>query len=55
MQVELRMNGRLQIRLKATTPIEQVILDAMLAKAQNGQPVALARDDACAVVSVEGE
>jgi hypothetical protein len=55
MEVELRKNGKLQIRLKASDGIEVVILDAMLSKAQNGQPVSLAKQDGCAVISMEAE
>jgi hypothetical protein len=55
MQVELRKNGKLQILLKATDDIELLILDSMVAKAQNGQPVKLVKQDGCAVISMGAE
>jgi hypothetical protein len=55
MKVELRKNGELQIRLNATDGIEEVILDSMVAKAQNGRPVKLVKVDGCAVISMEAE
>ncbi len=41
MKVELRANGRLRAELQAETPIEQVFLREMLARAAMGQPVSL--------------
>jgi hypothetical protein len=55
MEVELRKNGTLQIRLKASDGIDQVILDSMLARAQNGRPVTLVRGEECVVVSMEAD
>jgi len=55
MKVELRKNGELQIRIQPTDGIEQVILDSMVAKAQQGATVRLAKSDECAVFSMEAE
>jgi hypothetical protein len=53
MDVEIRKNGVLEIRLTATDAIDRVALDTFEAQAQLGRKVLLTAEDGVAVIRME--
>ncbi len=54
MKVEIRKNGKLQVRLTPADAIETVAVDSIIARAAKGEAVRVTGEDGVLVVEVEG-